>query len=198
MKSSLFSWGIKNQVRQHLQMLRSMIRHGAAVVPAVILVVLFCTTFSKADDLINYNIIGPTTDSFGGSLFDDIANVGGDFVLRTNANGHATLIGFNLDYAGELSIPNTLNRYQVVAIAESAFCLCTGLTSITVPDTITEIGYAAFSDCTGLTGIYFEGNAPSIGSSIFNGCTNATVYYRAGTKGWYATFVDRPTAVWKQ
>ncbi len=42
-------------------------------------------------------------------------------------------------------------------IAGSAFRYCERLTSITIPDSVTSIGYAAFSGCSSLTDIYFGG-----------------------------------------
>ena len=48
---------------------------------------------------------------------------------------------------------------------------CTSLTSVTIPNSVTSIGYHAFYSCTSLTGVYFKGNAPSLdlsfGLSVF-------------------------------
>ncbi len=47
---------------------------------------------------------------------------------------------------------------SVTSIGKSAFSGCTGLTSITIPDSVTSsIGWDAFRDCTGLTDIYYSG-----------------------------------------
>ncbi len=48
------------------------------------------------------------------------------------------------------------------------FSGCIGLTSVTIPSSVTSIGYGAFSGCTGLTTAVFVGNAPSyFGWSVF-------------------------------
>ena len=45
----------------------------------------------------------------------------------------------------------------MTSIGEYAFSYCTGLTSITIPDSVTSIGNYAFYNCTGLTNITFKG-----------------------------------------
>ena len=48
---------------------------------------------------------------------------------------------------------------------------CKVLTSITIPDSVTEIGESAFADCTGLTSITIPDGMMEIGESAFRGCT---------------------------
>lgn len=63
-------------------------------------------------------------------------------------------------------------------IENSAFFECSGLTSITIPDSVTSIGYSAFSNCNRLTTITIPDCVTSIGYSAFSGCkglTNITI-----------------------
>ena len=68
-----------------------------------------------------------------------------------------------------VTIPNS-----VTEIGWSAFEDCTGLTSITIPNSVTSIGEAAFSGCTGLTSITIPNSVTSIGWAAFSGCTGLT------------------------
>ncbi len=56
-------------------------------------------------------------------------------------------------------------------IGESAFKGCSGLTSLTLPSSVTKIGESAFNDCSGLTSLTLSG-VISIGRWAFVGCIN--------------------------
>ncbi|MEC7287583.1 MAG: leucine-rich repeat domain-containing protein [Verrucomicrobiota bacterium] len=68
--------------------------------------------------------------------------------------------------------PNGSTEYSVVSIGSSAFFGCSGLTSITIPDSVSLIGASAFRNCSGLTSIIIPDSVTSIGSSAFANCTN--------------------------
>ena len=59
-------------------------------------------------------------------------------------------------------------------IGDSAFESCSGLTSITLPSSVTEIGKFAFLHCSGLTSITLPSGLTEISSSAFSGCSGLT------------------------
>ena len=109
-------------------------------------------------------------------------------------------VGEKLDGTGKMSfdhifgidVPDSLKEVVITggaSIGERAFMWCTGLTSVTIPDSVTRVGNYAFSECSGLTSITIPNSVTSIGSSAFKWCTGLTsivvedgnpVYHSAG------------------
>jgi len=90
------------------------------------------------------------------------------------SKGKATITDVSTSISGDVTIPNNLGGYPVTCIEDYAFSSCTGLTNITIPDSVTYIGYHAFRGCTGLTSITIPNSVTYIGDSAFSGCTGLT------------------------
>ena len=60
----------------------------------------------------------------------------------------------------------------LTSIDDAAFESCSGMTSVTIPNTVTSIGDYAFIYCTGLTSVTIPNTVTSIGKYAFRGCTN--------------------------
>jgi len=87
--------------------------------------------------------------------------------------GAVTITGFSQPgsaFIPNVSIPDTINGLPVTSITNDAFELDEGLTSITLPATITNIGQAAFADCTNLISVTISNGVKSIGANVFQSC----------------------------
>ena len=63
---------------------------------------------------------------------------------------------------------------SVTSIGSYAFYNCKGLTSVTIGNSVTSIGYSAFENCTGLTSVTIGNSVTSIGYRAFYNCTGLT------------------------
>ncbi len=84
------------------------------------------------------------------------------------------------NYTGIIEIPNTVLyngvQYSVTTICNSAFANCSGLTSITIPQTITFIGSNAFENCSNLTSVYITDLALWFKISFMGNMSNPLYY----------------------
>lgn len=71
-------------------------------------------------------------------------------------------------------IPSTIYEFNVVGIMRTAFKYCSGITSITIPNSVTWIGDSAFANCTGLTSVTIGSGISSIDGAAFRNCNNLT------------------------
>ena len=63
---------------------------------------------------------------------------------------------------------------SVTEIKSSAFSYCRSLTSVTIPDSVTTIGESAFSGCSSLTSVTIPDSVTTIGNSAFYKCSSLT------------------------
>ena len=105
-------------------------------------------------------------------LMAEVAQIDGTEWTYSLDNGHAVIEGVTDGFEGSLSIPSRLGGYPVKRIGADAFSLQTGITSVTIPEGITEIGDYAFSECDGLTKVVFPNSLTHIGGYAFYYCMN--------------------------
>ena len=99
----------------------------------------------------------------------------GLYTYSVNAdNASVTITDYPTNEIGALVIVDTLGGYPVTSIGSSAFRDCTGLTSVTIPNSVTSIGTNAFQNCSGLASITIPDSVISIGNFAFAYCTSLT------------------------
>ena len=78
----------------------------------------------------------------------------------------------------EIHIPSQIKYrnyiYDVVSIEDRAFEGCVDLVSVTIPDSVTKIGYGAFYHCESLTSITISNSITRIREDAFFGCESLT------------------------
>ena len=68
-----------------------------------------------------------------------------------------------------VTIPNS-----VTEIGFDAFCNCLSLTAITIPNSVIKIGSSAFERCSSLTSVTIPNSVTKIDNSTFSGCSSLT------------------------
>ena len=65
----------------------------------------------------------------------------------------------------------------VTSLGATCFRGCSGLTSITIPNSVTSLGVSCFRDCPGLTSITIPSSVTFLGDYCFYSCTSMLSYY---------------------
>lgn len=96
----------------------------------------------------------------------------GDFVYQTNGGG-AVVTGY-AGPGGAVVIPDTLGGVPVRMIGASAFDKETTVTSVNIPNSVTNIHSYAFFNCTSLSNVTLPNGLISIGDYAFVLCESLT------------------------
>ena len=105
-------------------------------------------------------------------LYDAKIVEGGSYYDSNNYTSNDKLgncVFFDCRGLTSLTIPSS-----VTSIGDWAFHGCSGLTSLTIPSSVTSIGDCAFMKCSGLTSLTIPTSVTSIGGGAFGGCSGLT------------------------
>ena len=101
-----------------------------------------------------------------------IVSGGGSYLYNdsyTNDNELGSCAFLNCSGLTSLSLPSSLT-----SIEREAFAGCSGLTSLSLPSSLTSIKYRAFYGCSGLTSLSLPSSLTSIEYYAFYGCSGLT------------------------
>ena len=110
-----------------------------------------------------YNVTSTTEPT---RILSDTSNI--TTIIVDGVQQPSVTTDFTFDTTGEHTVKYEINSNWN---GNRAFKNCSGLTSITIPNSVTSIGDYAFFRCSGLTSVSIGSGVISIGRSAFYGCS---------------------------
>ena len=104
-----------------------------------------------------------------------------------NDDGTYTVSGIGTCTDTDIVIPSVYNGKTVTIIGYYAFYECTNLTSISIPNSITNIKEAAFMNCSSLTSIIIPDSVISIIDNAFCRCSSLTEIFVSANNAYYCS-----------
>ena len=101
------------------------------------------------------------------------------YVLDSDTKTATLLPKMEGKYSGDIIIPEKVKgndgvEYVVTAFEDYCFYCCYGLTSVTIPSSVTSLGKSCFYRCSGLTSISIPSSVTSLGDMCFYCCSGLT------------------------
>ena len=94
-------------------------------------------------------------------------------------NGYWGKFNYSSDYSGDVRIPSSITfdnkTYRVTSIASGAFFGCTELTSVTIPNSVTDIGINPYRH---------DNYERAVDKGAFEGCTSLTAVHITDLEAW--------------
>lgn len=130
-------------------------------------VTIVCAKGSKAEEFARkqgFNIEYPTTEE------EEMRN----FSYSVKADGTLSITG----YVGkkiDITVPSSIDGAAVTSVSPASFAGVSNLKSVTLPDTLTEIGEYAFIGCKALEVLAIDESVSEIGTAVAAYCPNLTL-----------------------
>ena len=169
------------------------------------------SSVTSIEDYAFYNCTKLATITFNAASMNDLSSNKDIFYnAGQNVSGITLNIGPNVTkipaylFQGitKLTAVNFIGTSVCTTIGASAFADCTGLSSITIPSSITSIGSNSFQNCSNLTLVFYNGTNITAWNNLGTNHTpaNATVYIYSATAptqaGNYWRLVSGVPTVW--
>jgi hypothetical protein len=120
--------------------------------------------FEKAMEVESYG------DDVFAEAFAPLAAQSPEAGFATEPDGGGVVIVKYRGNGGDVVIPPAIGGKPVRGIGAQAFSMCTRLSTVTIPDSVTSIGEWAFSECARLSTVTIPGSVTTIGMGAFYGC----------------------------
>ena len=109
--------------------------------------------------------------------------INGDEAEIYGTYGGSASPGISPQPTGAVTVPSTFGGKPLTRIGNGMFVGCRGLTSVTLPDSVTSIGKGAFAVCSGLTSVTIPDSVTNIEDEAFNYCPSLWAK-------WYRSLAD--------
>lgn len=111
----------------------------------------------------------------------DFTEAGLRYSIHSAADKQVWLAGMDDSHDGVVDVPKTVTHagitYDVVAVSNNAFEFNEKITRVSLPTSVTEIGYWAFISCPNLTTVFMSYGVTTIGMDAFTFCTSLKEVY---------------------
>ena len=176
----------------------------------------YCSYFASGELVIPSTYNGLPVTRIGNSAFSDCTSLTsvtipdsvtsiGDWAFDNTAyyNNSSNWVDGVLYIGNHLIDAKKINDNYIIkdgtkTIADIAFYYCTSLTSITIPNSVTSIGYAAFTGCRSLISINVDANNKnysSVNGVLFNKDKTVLIRYPEGKTDTKYTIPDSVTSI---
>ena len=144
----------------------------------LLLVVCMMSLYANSEDFIvgDYKYTIVSFDSKVVSIGAANTSISGDITIPASIvyGGTSYKVGIIAEYgfSGCNNITSVVIPNSVTNISSSAFYCCSSLTAINIPNSVTSIGFMAFYYCSNLTTVSIPNSVTNLGASVFSGCTS--------------------------